>query len=500
VDTELVRPEKATILGACQVIPQEYSNITCKNIDVVLPVPGSWQEARLVDQLLAECVAENQTDRVIAYRGQQRWARTFEALRLDQDELAKSGLREQGVYLVTGGLGNVGFALARALAKNVRARLILVGRSIPPERELWADWLATHDEQDVTSAKIKMIQSLEQLGAQVMVASADVANPAQMQHVVDRAWERFGAIHGVIHAAGTVGQAMFRAVKDTGPTDAQAHFAAKVKGVQVLEDVFRGQRLDFCLLTSSLASILGGLGLAAYAAANNFMDAFAYRHNQMEPVPWVSVNWDAWQLTARQYSASGNPFGDVAITVEEGADVFRRLLSLPRGAVTKVAVSTTSLQARLDQWITREEAPKAEKSAVDTSSYSPRPTLATAYVAPRNEIEWEIAQIWQTTLGIQKVGVYDSFFELGGNSLAGVQLISNLKEKWAVQIPVVSLYEGPTVNALGKIITQLVVPDAEEQATDESNRLRGERRREKKLREKRQRKAQDTNGDVENEQ
>ena len=81
-----------------------------------------------------------------------------------------------------------------------------------------------------------------------------------------------------------------------------------------------------------------------------------------------------------------------------------------------------------------------------------------------------------------------------------MQLISNLKEKWAVQIPVVSLYEGPTVNALGKIITQLVVPDAEEQATDESNRLRGERRREKKLREKRQRKAQDTNGDVENEQ
>ena len=490
VDTEIVRPEKATILGVCKVIPQEYTNITCKNIDVELPIPDSWREARLVEQLLSECVTENRKDRVITYRGQQRWTQTFEALRLDRDALTKSGLRKQGVYLVTGGLGNVGFALAQALAKNAHARLILVGRSIPPERELWADWLATHDEQDVTSAKIRMIQSLEQLGAQVMVASADVSNRAQMQYVVDQAQARFGAIHGVIHAAGTVGQALFKAVKETGPLDAQAHFAAKVKGVQVLEDVFRGQELDFCLLTSSLASILGGLGLAAYAAANSFMDTFAYRHNQLGSVPWISVNWDAWQLTSRQYSTSGNPFGDVAITVEEGADVFQRILSLPRGAVAQVAVSTTGLQTRLEQWTTREEAPKS----VDTSSYSPRPTLATAYVAPRNEIEWEIAQIWQATLGIQKVGVYDSFFELGGNSLVGVQLISNLKEKWAVQIPVVSLYEGPTVNALGKIITQLVVPDAEEQTTNEPSRARGQ-----KLREKRRRKAQDTQGDVENE-
>jgi NAD(P)-dependent dehydrogenase (short-subunit alcohol dehydrogenase family) len=391
-------------------------------------------------------------------------------------------------------LGNVGFALAQALAKNTQARLVLVGRSVLPERVVWADWLGTHGEQDAISLKVGMIEALEELGAEVMVASADVSDLAQMQRVVDQARARFGTIHGVIHAAGTIDQALFRAVQDTGLIDAQTHFASKVKGVQVLEEVFRDQELDFCLLASSLASILGGLGLASYAAANSFMDAFACRHNQADAVPWICVNWDAWQPTAKQYAASGNPFGDVAITVEEGAQAFLCLLALPRGAVHQVAVSTTSLQDRLNQWIVREEMPKAESAAVDTSSYSPRPNLATAYVAPRNEIEAEIARIWQDTLGIQKVGVYDSFFELGGNSLVGVQLIANLKEKWPVQIPVVSLYEGPTVNALGKIITQLIAPDAEEESTDESSRSRGQ-----KLRERRRRKAQDTKGDEENE-
>jgi NAD(P)-dependent dehydrogenase (short-subunit alcohol dehydrogenase family) len=346
----------------------------------------------------------------------------------------------------------------------------------------------------VTSLKIRMIEALEELGAEVMAASADVSDLEQMQRVVDQARARFGTIHGVIHAAGTIDQTLFRALKDTRPIEVQAHFASKVKGVQVLEEVFRGQELDFCLLASSLASHLGGLGLAGYAAANRFMDAFASHHNQTEAVPWVSVNWDAWQPTTKQYAASGNPFGDVAITIEEGAEAFLRLLSLPRGAVPQIAISTTSLQDRLNQWIVHEETLKSESVTVDTSSYSPRPNLATAYVAPRNEIESEIARIWQTTLGIQKVGVYDSFFELGGNSLVGVQLIANLKEKWPVQIPVVSLYEGPTVNALGKIITQLIAPDVEEETTDESSRSRGQ-----KLREKRRRNVQDTKGAEENE-
>jgi acyl carrier protein len=344
------------------------------------------------------------------------------------------------------------------------------------------EWLSTHGEQDPSSVQIRRLLALEDLGAQVMVADADVCDRARMQAVVEEAEARFGVIHGVIHAAGAVRQSLFRAVRDMSLADVQDHFVAKVKGVHVLEDVLRDRELDFCVLTSSLASLLGGLGLAAYSAANNFMDAFAYRHNQAERAAWLSINWDAWQFTARQYSASGNPFGEAAISQEEGAEVFLRILSLPRGTAAQVAVSSTRLQPRLEQWINHGAVSAVETAPAEAGSRAPRPNLASAYVAPRNEIEREIAEVWQATLGIQQVGVYDSFFELGGNSLVGVQLIANLSEKWSVQIPMVSLYEGPTVHALAKIISSMVAPATETEQEYVSGRSRGEKLRERRRR------------------
>jgi acyl transferase domain-containing protein len=80
---EVLCPEKATVLGPIKVIPQEYPNITCRSIDVVLPNQGSWQEEKLIDQLLTEITTQSD-DLVIAYRGNQRWVQTFEPVRLEE--------------------------------------------------------------------------------------------------------------------------------------------------------------------------------------------------------------------------------------------------------------------------------------------------------------------------------------------------------------------------------------------------------------------------------
>jgi acyl transferase domain-containing protein len=92
---EALSPEKALVLGPCKVIPQEYSNITCRSIDVVLPPPGSWQEEKLVDQLLAE-LSTQPSDQVIAYRGNYRWVQTCEPVRLDEVAEEKTPLKRRG--------------------------------------------------------------------------------------------------------------------------------------------------------------------------------------------------------------------------------------------------------------------------------------------------------------------------------------------------------------------------------------------------------------------
>ncbi|HEX7955463.1 MAG TPA: type I polyketide synthase, partial [Pyrinomonadaceae bacterium] len=122
---DVLFPAKATVLGPCQVIPQEYQQVNCRSIDIVLPAASGRDEARLVEQLVAEASAATDGARVIAYRGQHRWVQTVEEVRLGETAGEPARLRARGVYLITGGLEPGGLELAEYLARAVRARLVL---------------------------------------------------------------------------------------------------------------------------------------------------------------------------------------------------------------------------------------------------------------------------------------------------------------------------------------------------------------------------------------
>jgi NAD(P)-dependent dehydrogenase (short-subunit alcohol dehydrogenase family)/acyl carrier protein len=446
---------------------------------VVLPPAGDWRTERLVAQLTAE-LTHPPAALTVAYRGAQRWTQTFEPVRLEPASATAARLREGGVYLITGGLGGIGAVLAEELARSAHARLALLGRSELPARETWGAWLETHAEHDAVSRRISRVQALEALGAEVLVLSADVADHTQMQAALAQVLERFGALHGVIHAAGAVRKDAFHAIQELGAAQAQLHLRPKVEGVSVLEQVLQRHTLDFCLLFSSLASVLGGLGSAAYAAANIGMDCFAQRHSQLNPLAWTSINWDAWQLGDERDQSIGATLAGLALTPAEGVEVFQRILSAE--PVAQIVVSTGELAARMEQWLAlrsmRAEAPAAPAEGQRPAQLHPRPNMQTAYIAPRNEVEQALVHLWQSALGVEPVGVHDNFFELGGTSLSGIQLIDQIKKAFDVHLPAVSLYEGPTISALAKLIE----PDQDETAAYEEHRSRGERRRERRQR------------------
>lgn len=285
-----LQPEKALLVGPCKVIPHELPHVRSRSVDVVLPPAGSWHEARLHDQLLAE-IAASPAEGVVAYRGADRWTQTFDPVRLDA-KAGKGWLRERGVYLITGGLGGIGLELAEHLARSARARLVLVGRAALPPREEWASFLTAHAPSNGTSRKIQRVQAIEALGAEVVVESADVTQHEQMKAVVGRARERFGTLHGVVHAAGTIDDGLI--VLKT-PEAARSVLAPKVQGALVLDAVLRGSPLDFFVLFSSVSSILGLQGQVDYTAGNAFLDAFAQQRAQREPSRTVAINWSAWQ-------------------------------------------------------------------------------------------------------------------------------------------------------------------------------------------------------------
>lgn len=452
---EALCPEKATVLGACRVIPQEYPNITCQSIDVVVPVSGTLQEKTLIDHLIAE-LAAGSPDPMVAYRRHHRWVQTFEAIWLNEPLTEKVWLREGGIYLIVGGLGYVGFVVAEYLAREARAKLVLTGRSALPERDEWEQWLATHDAQDDVSRKIRQVQTLENLGAEVLILSADVASQKQMQDVIARTYERFGGINGVVHVAGVIQKKFFRAIQDVDRTGCEAHFQPKVYGLYALDKALQGSDVDFCVLMSSLSSILGGIGNIAYSAANLFMDVFVCKHNRTSSTPWVSINWAGWQPGAEriQHTDLGASLLHLLIMAEEGQQAFERILH--RGnAIEQVVVSPGNLFSMINQWVKREPL-RGTKHTREAGSLSvhPRPNLQNAYVAPRNETEQMIADICQEILGIEQVGVYDNFFELGGHSLLATQFIARLRDARKVELPLHSFFETPTVASLATAVMQ----------------------------------------------
>jgi NAD(P)-dependent dehydrogenase (short-subunit alcohol dehydrogenase family) len=442
-------PYKATLLGLCKVVPQEFNNIICRVIDVEFPETSLSDESDLADQVIAE-LSTQASDAVVAYRGGHRWVQSFEPIPHIPEYTTGPVVREKGVFLITGGLGKLGLVFAQHLAEQVGARLALVGHSTIPDRRDWDQWLATHNEDDAVSLAIKKIGEIEALGGKVEIFEADVANQSQMQSVVASVTKRFGEINGVIHAAGRTGQKAIRLIGETDRSECEQHFRAKVYGVMVLERVLAGMNLDFCILQSSLSCVLGGLGFAAYSAANHFMDAFAEKHGRASRGRWKSVNWDGWRVDEGKetHTPLGAALGAKAITSKEGVEALGRILMLER--VARVAVSPTDLQTRIAEWI-KIKASRDETDSAVAASFHPRRNLSNEYVAPRNETECVIANICSKLLGIEQVGIYDNFFEMGGHSLLAIQFIARLREAFHTDISLRDFFESPTVFSLARI-------------------------------------------------
>jgi phthiocerol/phenolphthiocerol synthesis type-I polyketide synthase E len=411
VTSRLNLPEKAMLRAPLMVAPQEHPGLICRCIEV-----DTLDAAMILDELLSDS-----TEPMVSYRERRRWTPAYERVRLERP--AHPPFRERGVYLITGGLGGVGLIIAEHLARTARARLVLTGRSEP------------------SAAALERLREIEALGAEVLVLRADVARADDMRRVLATIDARFGALHGVVHAAGSIGAATFREIRNAPPADAESQFVAKVRGVMVLEEVLAGRELDFVLLMSSLSAVLGGLGFTAYAAANLFMDAFARRKPN-----WISVDWDSWRVAGAQRAAVagfGASVSEFVMEPEEGMDAFERIVA--ERSFDNVIVSSGSLEARLRTWVDRSD-------PMPTLVQRERPALETTYQAPRGELETGLAAIWQELFGIAPIGVNDNFFALGGHSLLATQLNARLSSKLHVEMSLAELLQAPTIAELAVAI------------------------------------------------
>ncbi|MEU2721116.1 SDR family NAD(P)-dependent oxidoreductase [Streptomyces smyrnaeus] len=336
---EPVAPARAAVTGVCDVMAKELPEITVRCLDVAEDrfEQGLWEELARAGRPAPPFAACG--DRWVAMRGRRRWLLGYGQVPEPRVKGAAGPLRERGTYLITGGLGGIGLAVAEGLAKAVRARLVLTARTPFPDREEW-DRLLTGDPArgadtavaDTTAADasaggaddsvretVRRLRRIEEYGADVLVCRADVADEAAMRAVVERGERQFGAFDGVFHTAGVPGGGLL-ALKTRA--EAERVMAAKVSGTLVLDRLL-GERVELMVLFSSITSVAGNLGQTDYASANAFMDAYAHARAAEGPGFTVSVNWDAWAEVGMAAKAdalapaafralqTGNPAADV---------------------------------------------------------------------------------------------------------------------------------------------------------------------------------------------
>lgn len=435
-----IDPPRALGLGPAKVLPQEHPGLRLAHVDIDA-------HSGVADQILVE-LSTGAPEPAVALRSGTRFLEAYEPLPIDSAH-PPAGLPEHPVVMITGGMGHIGFNLAEAMFDTAGARLVLLSRSSLPDP---AEWQA-RSEDSATSIELReRLRRLARMRSErddVAVLAADLNDPAQVSAVVDAAIERFGRIDMLVHGAGRVDAGAFASAADTGPDVVDAQFSPKLRGLLLVIEAMRGREPTRWVLHSSISSVLGGLGLAAYAAANAVLDALAVAGGD----GWLSIDWDAWDNAAEAKSV-GMPS---PILPREGEDAFLRLLGADAGS--RALVVAGDLESRLDAWVRRAEATAAESTSGDRH---PRPNLATPYEEPRSETEKTLAEIWGVQLGVAEVGIHDRFLDLGGHSLLAVQVASEIRDAFEIELPVLKLFQAPTVGQLAAIVDQIRAGELEE--------------------------------------
>lgn len=445
---EVLNPLAAAALGAVKIIPLEYANLRCRAIDLDPALPL----ARLLDELAVEDTAPH-----TALRGRHRWQPVIVPAPLPPAGQGVVLLRRHGVYLVTGGFGGMGAAIARDLAETLQARLVLVGRTPLPDRAAWPEHLV---DGDPAAARIRLIQTIEAAGGEALAVAADVADEAAMAAVIAAARARFGTIHGVIHTAGLADLA--GVIQTRARADTDAVLAPKIAGTLALDRLLAdGPPLDVMLLCSTLGSILHAakFGQVAYAGGNEFLDLFAAERTARTGQFTLAVNWDDWTgggMTVAAYRRWGReaPAADAALTPAEGVAAFHRAVE---GGHTRLAVSIRdlpSLMARgtgLMDDLARHTAPAVPAAAPDIAADD-------GGGAGGGATQSLLGACWRSLLGVERLDGASNFFDLGGHSLLAMQMLAFIRDRLGAEIGLAALFESPTLAALSARIDAAASP------------------------------------------
>lgn len=399
-------------------VSRETARFRCTRVEVAdgAAAPGP-------ERLLAEYAAG---EAEVRYSGAdaERAVRRFRPAPAVEGETA---FRENGTYLITGGAGGIGRSFATHLTAAHKATVVLLGRTAPEELTPPLPEAAHYVQADVTDAKA-------------------------VRQALDSVRERHGPLHGVIHAAGVVADALLR---DKPLTSCAAVLAPKVAGTLALDEATAEEDLDFFVLMSSTAGALGNAGQTDYAMANRFLDAFAEQRTARVAAGarsgrTVSLSWPLWRdggmrvdgQTARLTAATT---GFQPMPAAAGILALEKAL-LGRDPVLLLAHGDLS---RIERTLERQPAPWPDEAGPSTGPEAPAAaeTITADLGSALTELLCELAA---DLLKVSRNDMDDDveFADVGFDSVLFAQYANRINDRLDLELAPVVFFDNSTIGSL----------------------------------------------------
>jgi phthiocerol/phenolphthiocerol synthesis type-I polyketide synthase C len=354
-------------------------------------------------------------------------------------------IHADGTYLLTGGAGGLGLKIAQWLVEAGARHLVLVSR---------------HNRSDLPPHVIKTIEELETRGTQIVIAQADVAREAELAAVFAQIDRTLPPLKGVIHAAGVLDDGVL--LQQTTERF-QAVLSPKVDGAWNLHRLTLNRALDFFVLFSSVASVLGTAGQGNYAAANAALDGLAHQRAALG-LPALSINWGPWAevglAAQRDQTGLQSLHGIGPLSVELGLQAWARVLTSDKTQVTVMPFNVYAWceahvgdAARPFFAVLREAA--APPDASDRSGVPPtgirQSLLAAEAGRPRRALlesylREQAAQVLR--LAPTRIEVHKPLQSLGFDSLMTLEFRNRLEAGLGLSLPATLVWNYPTINSL----------------------------------------------------
>ena len=405
--------EKAALSGLLKTLPQEIAGLVCTQIDL------AGTEASDQIHCLRREFCDPEAPAEIAYRAGVR-SKALLANVEAPEPAGDSGLVKGGCYVISGGIGGIGREVARYLAAEYQARLLVIGRS------------------PIETVEIRL-RELQGLGGEVTYVSADIADFARVSAVISEAETRWGRpLDGIFHLAGVLET---RPLIDETRETLKRSLRPKTTGAWVLHQIAKTRPGLLVVHFSSLLGYFGGYQYGAYAAANAFLEGLSH-HQRSMGLRSFCLMWSSWAHTGMSQGAAEDEAvirakGYFSLTAAQGLDALCLAL---RADHPQLMIGLNGRNASIRPFL--------DAAPVDAAGG------ASEFVEPRTETERMLAKIWQELLKRPHLGVRDNFFEIGGRSLLAARLFARIEKEFSRSLPLATLFKAPTVESLAALLDE----------------------------------------------